>query len=45
MHATDKVSLMKSDPYIEFIAVDVYGNSVRRQTSIRGGDQNPDWNQ
>ena len=37
--------LNNSDPYMEFIAIDVYGNSVRMTTSTRGGDQSPDWNQ
>ena len=34
-----------SDPYIEFIAIDVFGNSVRKITSIRRGDHNPNWYQ
>ena len=34
-----------SDPYMEFIAIDVHGNTVRMTTSTRGGDQSPDWNQ
>ena len=34
-----------SDPYMEFIAVDVFGNSVRRTTRHLQGDHNPNWNQ
>lgn len=37
--------LNKSDPYIEFIAVDVNGNTVRKTTSKKGGTHNPTWNQ
>nr|CCA61951.1 bone morphogenetic protein 1 [Suberites domuncula] len=32
-----------SDPYMEFIAIDQNGNSVRKTTSAKGGDQNPNW--
>ena len=35
----------KSDPYVEFIAVDSNGNTVRRTTSEKGGTHNPTWNQ
>ena len=34
-----------SDPYMEFIAVDQNGNSVRLRTATRSGTQNPNWNQ
>ena len=34
----------KSDPYVEVIAVDIYGNSLRRTTSRVQGNHNPDWN-
>ena len=37
--------LNDSDPYMEFIAVDQYGNERRLTSSVRGGDQSPDWNQ
>ena len=35
----------ESDPYLEVIAVDADGNSVRKITSVKGGDQDPDWNE
>ena len=34
-----------SDPYLEIIAIDAYGNSVRKRTSIKGSDLSPDWNE
>ena len=37
--------LNDSDPYIEFIAVDSDGNTVRKTTSTKGGTRNPNWNQ
>ncbi|XP_064402748.1 zinc metalloproteinase nas-14-like [Halichondria panicea] len=37
--------LNKSDPYMEFIAVDRFGNSRRLTTSVRSGTHNPNWDQ
>ena len=34
-----------SDPYVEVIAYNSEGTSVRRITSYKSGDQSPDWNQ
>ena len=34
-----------SDPYVEVIAYNSEGTSVRRVTSSKGGDQSPDWNE
>ena len=34
-----------SDPYMEVIAYDNYGRSVRRTTSTDRGDESPEWNQ
>jgi len=34
-----------SDPYLEVIAYDANGNSVRKTSSYKGGDQSPDWNE
>ncbi len=34
-----------SDPYVEVIAYDHSGNSVRKITSDKGGTHNPTWNQ
>ena len=34
-----------SDPYVEIIAYNSEGTSVRRTTSTKGGYQSPDWNQ
>ena len=34
----------KSDPYMEVIAVDVNGNSLRRTTRYVQGNHNPNWN-
>ena len=34
-----------SDPYLEVIAIDANGNSLRRTTSTKVGDQSPDWNE
>ena len=34
----------KSDPYMEVIAVDIYGNSLRRTTRRVQGNHNPNWN-
>ncbi|XP_064388206.1 slit homolog 1 protein-like [Halichondria panicea] len=34
-----------SDPYIEFIAVDRFGNSRKLTTSVKSGNHNPNWNQ
>ena len=36
--------LNKSDPYMEVIAVDVNGNSLRRTTRHVQGNHNPNWN-
>ena len=33
----------ESDPYVEVIAYNSEGTSVRRITSSKGGDQSPDW--
>ena len=33
------------DPYMEFIAIDANGNSVRKTTSYRSGNLNPTWNE
>ena len=33
----------ESDPYVEIIAYNSEGTSVRRITSSKGGDQSPDW--
>ncbi|XP_064387793.1 uncharacterized protein LOC135335979 [Halichondria panicea] len=35
----------KSDPYMEFIAVDRFGNSRKLTTSVKSGNHNPNWNQ
>ncbi len=35
----------KSDPYMEFIAVDRFGNSRRLTTSVKSGTHNPNWYQ
>lgn len=37
--------LNDSDPYMEFIAIDHSGNSVRMISGYKNGDLNPDWNQ
>ncbi len=34
-----------SDPYVEIIAYDESGNSVRKITSVKKGTHNPTWNQ
>ena len=34
-----------SDPYLEVIAYDANGNSLRKRTSTKSGDQSPDWNE
>ena len=34
-----------SDPYLEVIAIDANGNSLRKRTSTKSGDQSPDWNE
>jgi len=34
-----------SDPYLEVIAYDANGNSVRKISSYKGGDLSPDWNE
>ena len=34
-----------SDPYMEFIAYDVFGNSIQRTTSTDQGDDSPTWNE
>ena len=34
-----------SDPYMEVIAYDANGNSLRKRSSYKGGDQSPDWNE
>ena len=34
-----------SDPYVEVIAYNSEGTSVRKITSTKNGDQSPDWNQ
>ena len=34
-----------SDPYVEVIAYNSEGTSVRRVTSSKGGDQSHDWNE
>ena len=34
-----------SDPYLEVIAYDANGNSLRKRSSYKGGDQSPDWNE
>ena len=34
-----------SDPYLEVIAFDANGNSVRKTSSEKGGDLSPDWNE
>ena len=34
-----------SDPYMEFIAYDVFGNSTRRITSTDQGNESPTWNE
>jgi len=34
----------KSDPYMEFIAVDINGNTLRRTTRYIQGSHNPTWN-
>ena len=37
--------LNNSDPYMEIIAEDADGNTVRKRTRSIGGNVNPDWNQ
>ena len=34
-----------SDPYMEFIAIDRFGRSVRMASRIIGGNHDPEWNQ
>ena len=34
-----------SDPYVEVIAYNLEGTSVRKITSTKNGDQSPDWNE
>jgi hypothetical protein len=35
----------ESDPYVEVVATDIFGQSKRMTTTDLGGDLNPDWNQ
>lgn len=35
----------ESDPYMKVIAYDADGGSVTKSSSIKNGDQSPDWNQ
>lgn len=37
--------LNDSDPYVEIIAYDSDGTSVRKTTSEKSGDESPDWNE
>ncbi len=34
-----------SDPYMEFVAVDVFGKTKRKNSRSVGGNHNPEWNQ
>ena len=34
-----------SDPYLEVIAYDYLGNSLRKRTDDDGGDESPEWNE
>ena len=34
-----------SDPYMEFVAYDLYGGSLRKKTSTDQGDESPEWYQ
>ena len=37
--------LNNSDPFLEVIAYDYLGNSLRKRTDDDGGDQSPEWNE